>query len=226
MKTRASREKPRLLQQATVAGVLAGAAVLAMLLGAPHAQAVADNADTAAPQSADAPKTFSLDKKFKGKLPITDLTEDEAIMHAMNRLAYGPRPGDVEYVRKLGLEKWIEQQLQPNSIDDSALDMRLQRYPTIAMSSPRTDARRFKASAAPRGSCVTVSVAYPACWSRRAKTRLGADAAAAFGSRITTPGTPAAGGTLWLRAGTAAAPTASSTVADAQAVRRILTRQL
>jgi uncharacterized protein (DUF1800 family) len=53
----------------------------------------------------------------------------------MNRLAYGPRPGDVEYVRKLGLEKWIDQQLQPGSLDDSALDARLQRYPTVAMSS-------------------------------------------------------------------------------------------
>src|SRR5271155_6210149 len=74
-------------------------------------------------------------KSWKGKLPITELTEDQAIMHALNRLAYGPRPGDVEYVRKLGLEKWIDQQLQPNSIDDSALDSRLQRYPTVGMSS-------------------------------------------------------------------------------------------
>jgi uncharacterized protein (DUF1800 family) len=80
---------------------------------------------------------IKLDKRFKGKLPITELTEDEAIMHAMNRLAYGPRPGDVEYVRRLGLEKWIAQQLQPSSIDDSALDTRLQRYPTVAMSSKK-----------------------------------------------------------------------------------------
>jgi len=79
--------------------------------------------------------TIKLDKKFKGQLPITELTEDEAIMHAMNRLAYGPRPGDVEYVRKLGLEKWIDQQLQPASLDDSGLEARLQRYPTISMSS-------------------------------------------------------------------------------------------
>lgn len=135
MKTRASREKPRLLQQATVAGVLAGAAVLAMLLGAPHARAVADNADTAAPQSADAPKTFSLDKKFKGKLPIAQLSEEEAISHALNRLAYGARPGDAERIRQIGLEKWIEQQLHPESIDDSALEQRLERYPTLRMSS-------------------------------------------------------------------------------------------
>src|SRR5271155_1166982 len=75
-----------------------------------------------------------LDKKFKGKLPITELTEDEAIMHAMNRLGYGPGPGDVERIRKMGLEKWIDQQLHPDSIDDSAFEQRLQRYPTLNMS--------------------------------------------------------------------------------------------
>ena len=77
----------------------------------------------------------SLDKKFKGRLPITELTEDEAIMHALNRLAYGPRPGDVERIRETGLEKWIEQQLDPGSMDDVALDKRLEKYPTLKMSS-------------------------------------------------------------------------------------------
>jgi len=34
----------------------------------------------------------------------------------------------------MGLEKWIDQQLHPESIDDSALDTRLQNYPTLDMS--------------------------------------------------------------------------------------------
>ena len=76
----------------------------------------------------------SIDKKFKGKLPITQLTESEAILHALNRLGYGPRPGDVERVRKMGLENWVNQQLDPDSIDDSALNARLQKYPTLKMS--------------------------------------------------------------------------------------------
>ena len=76
------------------------------------------SAKTRAPPS----QSFALDKKFKGKLPITELTEDEAITHALNRLAYGPRPGDVERIEQIGLEKWIDQQLHPDSIDDSALD--------------------------------------------------------------------------------------------------------
>jgi uncharacterized protein (DUF1800 family) len=114
---------------------IACAVIVGLAFSAPYANGAAVNAQSPGDQTPAA--KIKLDKKFKGKLPITELTEDEAIMHAMNRLAYGPRPGDVEYVRKLGLEKWIEQQLQPNSIDDSALDMRLQRYPTIAMSSKR-----------------------------------------------------------------------------------------
>jgi len=80
----------------------------------------------------------ALDKKFKGHLPITELTEDQAILHALNRLAYGPRPSDIEAIRKMGLETWIDRQLQHESIDDAALDRRLQqKYPTIAMSSTK-----------------------------------------------------------------------------------------
>src|SRR5438874_7949703 len=72
------------------------------------------------------------DPALKG-LPITELSPDEAILHALNRLAYGPRPGDVERVRQMGLAKWIEQQLNPNSIDDKAMEARLQGYPTLRM---------------------------------------------------------------------------------------------
>jgi uncharacterized protein (DUF1800 family) len=67
-------------------------------------------------------------------LPITELNADEAIFHALNRLAYGPRPGDVERIRQMGLAKWIDQQLNPNSIDDKALEARLEDYPTLRMS--------------------------------------------------------------------------------------------
>jgi uncharacterized protein (DUF1800 family) len=70
-------------------------------------------------------------------LPITELSADEAILHALNRLAYGPRPGDLERVRQMGLAKWIDQQLNPNSIDDKALEARLENYPTLKMSSAK-----------------------------------------------------------------------------------------
>jgi len=76
------------------------------------------------------------DPVLKG-LPITELSVDEAILHAMNRLAYGPRPGDLERVRQMGLAKWIDQQLAPNSIDDSAVNARLENLPTLSLSSAR-----------------------------------------------------------------------------------------
>jgi uncharacterized protein (DUF1800 family) len=109
--------------------LMAATLVAGFVLAVPHARADR-NDDPSGIQD-----RVVLDKKFKGKLPITQLTEEQAILHALNRLAYGPRPGDVERIRQMGLEKWIEQQLHPESIDDKALNERLQRYPTIEMSS-------------------------------------------------------------------------------------------
>jgi uncharacterized protein (DUF1800 family) len=76
------------------------------------------------------------DPVLKG-LPIKELSTDEAILHALNRLGYGPRPGDVERVRQMGLAKWIDQQLNPNSIDDKVLTARLENFPTLTMSTSR-----------------------------------------------------------------------------------------
>src|SRR6266566_5697496 len=91
---------------------------------------------SAAMPAAAKDKKPKIDPALKG-LPITELSPDEAILHALNRLAYGPRPGDVERVRQTGLAKWIEQQLNPNSIDDRALDARLADYPTLRMSTAK-----------------------------------------------------------------------------------------
>jgi uncharacterized protein (DUF1800 family) len=81
-------------------------------------------------------KKPKLDPTLKG-LPVTDLSVDQAILHALNRLAYGPRPGDIERVKQMGLAKWIDQQLNPDSIDDQALGARLQNLPTLGMSTAK-----------------------------------------------------------------------------------------
>ena len=81
-------------------------------------------------------KKAKQDPVLKG-LPITELSADEAILHALNRLAYGPRPGDMERVRQMGLAKWIEQQLNPNGIEDRSVEARLEQYPTLRMSTAK-----------------------------------------------------------------------------------------
>ena len=59
--------------------------------------------------------------------PARQLTGDQQILHALNRLAFGARPGDVERVRQMGLQRWIEQQLSPQTIDDKAVEAKLAR---------------------------------------------------------------------------------------------------
>ncbi|HXH66720.1 MAG TPA: DUF1800 domain-containing protein [Candidatus Limnocylindrales bacterium] len=86
------------------------------------------------PTASAAEKKSKQDPILKG-LPIADLTTEEAILHALNRLAYGPRPGDIERIKQMGLAKWIDQQLNPNSIGDSAVEARLEIYPTLKMHS-------------------------------------------------------------------------------------------
>jgi uncharacterized protein (DUF1800 family) len=53
--------------------------------------------------------------------------------HALNRLTFGPRPGDVQRVIAIGVDKWIDLQLHPERIDDTALDTRLEPFRTLRM---------------------------------------------------------------------------------------------
>jgi uncharacterized protein (DUF1800 family) len=71
---------------------------------------------------------------FAGKLPIRELNEEEAILHAVNRLGFGPRPGQVEQIEKTGLENWIQAQLHPENISDPLVDARLAQFPTLGLS--------------------------------------------------------------------------------------------
>src|SRR5262245_25423021 len=61
---------------------------------------------------------------------------DEAtIVHVLNRIGFGPRPGDVERVRAIGLERYIDQQLHPERIQDASASARLSGLTTLGMSS-------------------------------------------------------------------------------------------
>jgi uncharacterized protein (DUF1800 family) len=55
-------------------------------------------------------------------------------VHALDRLTFGPRPGDADRVAAMGVEKWIDLQLHPDRIDNNALEARLAQYRTLQMS--------------------------------------------------------------------------------------------
>ena len=52
------------------------------------------------------------------------LTPHDSALHALNRLAYGPRPGEPDRVAAMGVMRWIDRQLDPALVDDSALGAR------------------------------------------------------------------------------------------------------
>jgi len=74
--------------------------------------------------------------------PPPALSEHARVVHALQRLTFGPRPGDIERVQAMGLDNWIDQQLDPAQIPNSALDGRLAQYRTLRMS-PRELAQAF-----------------------------------------------------------------------------------
>ena len=69
------------------------------------------------------------------------LTPQERALHALNRFTFGPRPGDVTAVTRLGLDSWFEAQLNPQTIDDSALETRLNVFPAMRLSQRELVAR-------------------------------------------------------------------------------------
>jgi uncharacterized protein (DUF1800 family) len=90
----------------------------------------------------------SVQTAVNGAAPVDDA---QAIVHVLNRIGYGPRPGDVERVRQVGIRQYIEQQLYPDRIPDQALSPRLNGLSTLGLSSkeiadryeiPQLEARR------------------------------------------------------------------------------------
>src|SRR5437660_703123 len=74
------------------------------------------------------------------KLPVSP-DPDATIVHVLNRLGFGPRPGDVAKVRAMGLDKWIDQQLHPERIADPAVATRLGPLRTLHLSTGELIAR-------------------------------------------------------------------------------------
>jgi uncharacterized protein (DUF1800 family) len=72
-----------------------------------------------------------------------DKAGDKAIVHVLNRIAFGPRPGDVARVRAIGVDRYIDQQLHPDRLQDAEMAARLSGLASIGMSS-RDIAREYE----------------------------------------------------------------------------------
>jgi len=69
------------------------------------------------------------------------LTEDQKILHVLNRLGFGARPGDVEKVRAIGLQKYIDQQLNASTIVDTAAEAKVKNLEVFNMSTAEVFAK-------------------------------------------------------------------------------------
>jgi uncharacterized protein (DUF1800 family) len=72
-------------------------------------------------------------KKDKATDPTTN--DQKRAVQALNRLTFGPRPGDVEQVMAIGVDRWIDSQLHPEKIPDRAVESRLAPFRTLRMTS-------------------------------------------------------------------------------------------
>ena len=111
-----------------------GSLSLLAIVGAVSAACSSAPAKSQAPASAGATSTASPRQTIT--LPASALSEDQRIIHALNRLGYGLRPGDLERVKQIGLAAYVDRQLDPGRIPDERVEVSLQSFPTLAMSVP------------------------------------------------------------------------------------------
>ncbi len=69
------------------------------------------------------------------------LTPQEKTLHALNRLTFGPRPGDEAAVAKMGLDAWFQMQLHPEMIDDAGFEGQLAKFPAMQLTQEQLMAR-------------------------------------------------------------------------------------
>jgi uncharacterized protein (DUF1800 family) len=76
--------------------------------------------------SATAPTAVAAEKRA---------VDERTIAHVLNRMAFGPAPGDIERVRAMGVERYIDEQLDPRKLSDAAMRERLAKFETLTMTS-------------------------------------------------------------------------------------------
>ena len=79
----------------------------------------------------------------KAAPPVVQMTGEQKALHALNRLTFGARPGDLEAVNQKGLDRWIEAQLHPRDIPENpVLEAKLAPLDTLRMTTAEL-ARRY-----------------------------------------------------------------------------------
>src|SRR6267142_4393199 len=81
----------------------------------------------------DSSLALGVSAEQKQKTQVARLSEDQRILHVLNRLGFGARPGDLDKVRTIGIENYINQQLQPEKIADGVAEARVQNLATLNM---------------------------------------------------------------------------------------------
>jgi uncharacterized protein (DUF1800 family) len=80
------------------------------------------------------PSKEAEEAKRQAKLYQKKLSKDQQIVHALDRLTFGPKPGDVAHVKKMGLKKWLDLQLHPERIPENRnLEAKLQPLESLRM---------------------------------------------------------------------------------------------
>jgi len=75
--------------------------------------------------------TQEMGQTLPEKIALADSRDIDPAFHLLSRAAFGPWPGDLERVRAIGEDAWIEEQLSPENIDDALCDLRARRFETI-----------------------------------------------------------------------------------------------
>ncbi|MCX6858103.1 MAG: DUF1800 family protein, partial [Verrucomicrobia bacterium] len=91
--------------------------------------------------------TTAVTREFFGEalpdqLAVPNGAEIDPDFHLLSRAAFGPWPGDVERLKQLGQPAWIEEQLHPETLTDTACDLRAERFESLYFSAG--DAYEFR----------------------------------------------------------------------------------
>ena len=87
--------------------------------------------DASPPLAAELPAAASAEAARRAPEAGAALSPEEQVGHALSRVTFGPRPQDRDHVARIGLAAFLEEQLHPEQLDDSALEVKLEGLPVL-----------------------------------------------------------------------------------------------